>query len=261
VYRTELYLAGCPASILRQTLKAIQVVVGDDGSPGEVQQIVQRVAAGDRRVTLLRHKTNQGTLAARLTGARAATAPYLAFVDPDDSVDKRFLETMYRTAQRYDADITQCGILMVEQDMSQSLINRGGGAHYHDDVFGAFLSGKMSNALFNKLIRTDCWREAILKLPSDVDHLSFGEDLLILFFISTAAGRYAHLPNPLYTYFLRPNSATTTNSAAAAEVRASSLRRILDILTPTLARRPEPADLKQLFLEREFGALSRIDQS
>jgi glycosyltransferase involved in cell wall biosynthesis len=257
VYRTEAFLADCLASILGQSLRDIQVVVVDDGSPGAVRQIVRHVAGDDRRVTLRHHRVNRGLLAARLTGVRMAASPYLAFVDSDDVVDPRFLELMHRAAECHGADITECAISMIELDQNRLLINRGGAAHQDDAAFAAFLGGKMSNTPTNKLIRTACWRAAVARLGRKIGHLSFAEDLLLMFFITLSAGRYAHIPDPLYTYIRRPGSLTTAEDKRSSEVRISSLRKVFNAIAPTLTKSPLPAHLKRQFLEREFFHLRR----
>lgn len=252
VYHTEQYLAACLASILNQSLRDIHVVVVDDGSSGAVRPIVQRAAGDDRRVTLLHHRQNKGTLAARLTGARLATSRYLAFVDSDDIVEPKFLETMHRTAESHDADVTECAIAVVEPDGSRWLINRNSRAYHDDAVFEAFLGGKMSNSLSNKLLRTARWQEAAARLGGAIGNLSFGDDLLMMFLISLSAGRHAHIDDPLYIYMRRPDSSTMAASKQADALRAYSLRKVWDAITPILERSSQSADLKRQFLEREF---------
>ena len=257
VFRTEPYLADCLASVLRQSLDDIEVIVVDDGSPGAVRQIVRRLSAHDRRVSLIRHRANQGTLAARLSGARAARAPYLAFVDADDIVDEHFLATMHEAARAHDADLVQCGISMIEFDQSRSLLNCGGGAHLAsgDSVLAEFLDGKMSNSVANKLIRAACWRKAAACLGHGVGRVSFGEDLLMTFFVTSLAGRYAHIPDPLYVYVRRQESATLAEGDAIMTQRAAAMREVWRTIAPTLERCQQPDDLKRHFLQREFWPL------
>ena len=257
VFRTEPYLADCLASILRQSLRDIQVIVVDDGSPGAVRQIVQRLSAQDHRVTLVRHRANQGTLAARLSGARAARAPYLAFVDGDDIVDEHFLATMHDAARSHDADLVQCGISMIAFDQTRSLLNVGGSAHLAsgDSVLAEFLDGKMSNSVANKLIRTACWRRAAACLGHGVGRVSFGEDLLMTFFVTFLAKRYAHIPDPLYVYVRRQESATLADGDSALEQREAAMREVWRAIAPMLERCQQPDDLKRHFLQREFWPL------
>ena len=63
VYRTEKYFEGCLSSLLRQTFTDFEIIVVDDASPrGGVAEIVR--AAGDGRVTMIRHGQNLGLIQA-----------------------------------------------------------------------------------------------------------------------------------------------------------------------------------------------------
>jgi glycosyltransferase involved in cell wall biosynthesis len=71
------------ASVCAQTYAELDIVVIDDGSRDGCGEIVERWAARDRRIRLVRQE-NGGVAAARNHGAVATDAPYLAFVDSDD---------------------------------------------------------------------------------------------------------------------------------------------------------------------------------
>jgi len=62
---------------LLQALESVRVIVVDDGSETPF------VAPEAGRVTVLRHETSRGPAAARNTGMRAATTPFVAFLDSD----------------------------------------------------------------------------------------------------------------------------------------------------------------------------------
>jgi len=146
VFRTEPYLRDCLASLLGQTLTDFEVIVVDDGSPGDVAGTLAP-AADDRRVRLVRHDTNRGVAQARNTGARAARGRFLSFVDADDEVDPRVLEIMTAAATRHGADFVQCGMDVREPDRTRFEVNRGGDAHTLPaaDMRAALLAGRMSN--------------------------------------------------------------------------------------------------------------------
>ena len=77
-------LALCLAALADQTLPKADMevlVVDDSGTRGE--GTILPVSPRFPRLRLLRHQANSGAGAARNTGARAASAPYLAFTDDD----------------------------------------------------------------------------------------------------------------------------------------------------------------------------------
>lgn len=71
------------AAIQAQSFADWEAIFVDDGSTDRTPAIVARAAQADRRISLIRQK-NAGPSVARNTGAQAARAPWLAFLDADD---------------------------------------------------------------------------------------------------------------------------------------------------------------------------------
>jgi FkbM family methyltransferase len=71
-------------SLLRQTWRNLEIIVVDDCSPDGTCEVVERVAARDPRVRLIRKSVNEGAYPTRNVGARAATGHYITVHDSDD---------------------------------------------------------------------------------------------------------------------------------------------------------------------------------
>ncbi len=69
-------------SVLNQTYQDIQILVIDDGSGDDTQQVVQGIE--DARITYYRKEKNEGVSLARNTGVELAQTDYIAFQDSDD---------------------------------------------------------------------------------------------------------------------------------------------------------------------------------
>ena len=69
-------------SVLAQTVQDFEVIVVDDASTDETAAEV--TAIPDPRIRLVRHDRRRGGSAARNSGIRASTGPYVAFLDSDD---------------------------------------------------------------------------------------------------------------------------------------------------------------------------------
>jgi glycosyltransferase involved in cell wall biosynthesis len=69
-------------SVLGQTYKDFEIIVVDDASTDNTEEVVQSIR--DPRIRYLRHEKNRGGSAARNTGIRAAWGQYIAFQDSDD---------------------------------------------------------------------------------------------------------------------------------------------------------------------------------
>jgi glycosyltransferase involved in cell wall biosynthesis len=72
------YLSAAVESVLRQTVRDLEVVVVDDGGTSTTPDF------GDKRVRVIRHERNRGPAASRNTGVAAARGRYVAFLDDDD---------------------------------------------------------------------------------------------------------------------------------------------------------------------------------
>ncbi len=85
VYGVEAYLATCLDSILAQPgAEDGEVVAVDDASPDGSGRLLDRYAARDPRVRVVRLAENAGLGGARNAGVARATGDYLWFVDGDD---------------------------------------------------------------------------------------------------------------------------------------------------------------------------------
>jgi glycosyltransferase involved in cell wall biosynthesis len=87
-------------SVLRQTFGQFEVMVVDDGSTDDTVRAVQ--AWSDPRLKLICHGQNRGGSAARNTGIRASSAPYIAFLDSDDEWLPTKLERQLELFERSD---------------------------------------------------------------------------------------------------------------------------------------------------------------
>ena len=84
VYKVpEQYLRKCIESIMAQTLKEIEILLVDDGSPDQCGSICESYAKQDSRIRVLRKK-NGGLSSARNYGSKAAAGEWIMFVDGDD---------------------------------------------------------------------------------------------------------------------------------------------------------------------------------
>ena len=83
VFNAAATLESALASIQNQTLQAIRMVVVDDGSTDETPRILERTAAEDSRVLVVR-QPNGGIVAALNMGLAACTAEFIARHDADD---------------------------------------------------------------------------------------------------------------------------------------------------------------------------------
>ena len=98
VYNVEDYLARCLDSLVNQTLKEIEIIVVNDGSPDNSQKIIDKYAKKYLNIKAYK-KENGGLSDARNYGIKKANGEYIAFIDSDDFVTTDMYEKMYQKAK------------------------------------------------------------------------------------------------------------------------------------------------------------------
>ncbi|MDR1361565.1 MAG: glycosyltransferase [Rickettsiales bacterium] len=108
VYKVEKYLARCLDSIINQTYHNLEIICIDDGSPDNSIAILQKYAAKDPRIKIIRQK-NMGLSDARNNGFAAATGEYVHFIDSDDWIDSDYYEIMLAAMESANAPVSVSG--------------------------------------------------------------------------------------------------------------------------------------------------------
>ena len=103
VYNVQNYLDRCLKSLINQTLKDIEIILVDDGSPDLCPEMCDAFAAKDSRIHVV-HKKNGGLSSARNAGMAVATGKFIGFVDSDDSVDPEMYDKMSTILVRENVD-------------------------------------------------------------------------------------------------------------------------------------------------------------
>lgn len=114
VYNVEKYLDRCMESLLNQTLKDIEIILVDDGSPDSCPQMCDEYAKRDSRIKVI-HKQNGGLGFARNSGLEIAKGEYVAFVDSDDHIALEMYEELICKANENNYDAVFGGIY-IEND-------------------------------------------------------------------------------------------------------------------------------------------------
>jgi len=104
IYNVEEYLEQCISSLLKQTLKNIEIILVDDGSPDNSGKIADEYAQKYNNIKVV-HQKNSGLGPARNTGILHATGDYVGFVDSDDWVQDSMYDNLLKKAQESNADI------------------------------------------------------------------------------------------------------------------------------------------------------------
>lgn len=117
VYNVESFLPRCLDSVSSQTYKELEVIIINDGSTDNSQQIIDRYVAENpcfKAYTI----ENSGQGGARNYGFEKANGEYIAFLDSDDYIAPDCIERLVETAIKEDGDIVVCNCYDVREDGS-----------------------------------------------------------------------------------------------------------------------------------------------
>jgi len=71
-------------SVLNQTHENLELIIVDDASEDNTEEVVRKYQQKDSRLKYIKHEVNKERSAARNTGIKNAKMPYVAFLDSDD---------------------------------------------------------------------------------------------------------------------------------------------------------------------------------
>lgn len=103
IYNVEKYIEDCICSVLKQTLREIEIICVNDGTKDNSMSIVDKYKEQDDRIIIV-NKENGGLSSARNAGLDCATGEYVYFLDSDDMIADNMLESLYNLASKDDLD-------------------------------------------------------------------------------------------------------------------------------------------------------------
>ena len=232
VYKAEKSLDRCVRSLLSQTLRDIEVILVDDGSPDGCPALCDGFARGDGRVRVL-HKENGGVSAARNDGLSAASGEYVLFCDSDDWMEENALELLSAEAERTGADVVIGDVFLVTGENRREV-------HFFKEPFVSSDRGTIAGLLRADLYRAYCpdppeegpafgyggpWNKLVRKKLLDGAGIRFDlslrgvfDDIIYTAHILCAAGTVAYIRRPVYDYVQVSSSVTHSFQPAAREI-------------------------------------------
>ncbi len=221
VYNVERYLERCMQSLTNQTLKDIEIVLVDDGSPDNCPALCDEYAQKDCRIKVI-HKKNEGLGYARNSGLEVATGEFIAFVDSDDYVETTMYEELYKEAKTEDLDVIFCNFYFHEKngeitarkevDNNESFCTKDAILSYLLNMIGSSPSckydRKYSMSVWHGLYKNKIIQDNIIRFPSERKMIS--EDIIFHINYLYESNRIRHINKCFYYYCENESSLTKT---------------------------------------------------
>jgi glycosyltransferase involved in cell wall biosynthesis len=229
-YNVAPYIEKCLQSVLCQTYTNLEVLVINDGSTDDTVSLIKGFTADERLVFL--DQPNAGVSAARNAGVAAATGEYLTFVDSDDWIEPTMYEKLHEAITNAAADMAVCNYNLVYADRTAACYSKMHGevVTVYDDIYAYFCRycacPKPNNYIWTRLYRTELVKNSGVRF----ENYRQAEDTLFNFKLLPYMRKIAFIPEGLYNYYQRGNSAvyTTAKKGNLAAVYADTFDALAD---------------------------------
>jgi CDP-glycerol glycerophosphotransferase len=199
VYNVEKYLRQCMESLVNQTLKEIEIIVVNDGSPDNSIKILEEYEKKYPDMVKVFTTENRGVSHARNYGLDHATGEYIMFVDSDDFVELNMAEKLYKKAVEDNNDLVICSRYNVYEVEGKKELKRK-----EMKLFSMNQNFKMSERKFELAhISPFPWDKLFKRTLLDGIRFPEGirfEDLVVAFEAAVMAESIGIVPEPLYNY-------------------------------------------------------------
>ena len=201
-YNVENYISDCLEGVVSQTYKNIEVLIINDGSTDNTLKICNKYKANDDRIKII-NKKNEGVAEARNDGIKYSKGMYIAFIDSDDMISKKYIQTLMYTINKYDGDIVSCDFKKTRGKYN------GIDKKKKVNIINFTTEGALTSLLYQKELDSSLWNKLIKKELFDglnFNKLKKFEDLDIFYKLICNAKTITYIRSVLYYYRIRKES-------------------------------------------------------
>lgn len=202
VYNTEKYLSRCLDSVINQTFKDIEIIIVNDASQGNCNEIVEEYLKKDNRIKYIEHSENKSLLQARKTGNIASSGKYIMYVDSDDEIEINACEEIFNVIKNEDCDIVSFGTKVISNDKTKFIQWALSTNRFKIDsefLLCEVINQRISHNMWNKVFHQRIIDKLIEYIPDT--KIMNAEDMLqclIAFYFSKS---YKVIQKSLYIYY------------------------------------------------------------
>lgn len=121
-YNSGEYLNEAIESVVNQTYRNLEIIVVNDGSSDDTEEIAKEWQRKDKRIRYLKHSRNKGLSTARNTGIKNSKGEYIAFLDADDIWLPQKLSLQIKKVQGPGADLVFSNWYIWEPERNTKII-------------------------------------------------------------------------------------------------------------------------------------------
>ena len=220
VYNTEKYVKKCIDSIFSQTYSNIEVIIVNNGSSGNIKDIVKdyQKKYPNKILKIVNHKKNQGTFHGRGSGMTIANGKYFTFMDADDRVGVDYFYQMIKKAEETNAEIVMTDLVHEDENGHQfryiedPVLFMDINIENKEDVFDFYYSFQgLSYSMYgiwNKIYKRDLWIRAQDFIEAIKEQFALCEDAVYTTIFFSQANHIVNIHNQFYYHYVRADSAS-----------------------------------------------------
>ncbi|MDO5054400.1 MAG: glycosyltransferase family 2 protein [Pasteurella oralis] len=211
-YNAEKYIADCLNAVINQTYKNLEIIIINDGSTDNTQDILNKISKIDSRIKLVLNKKNIGFINSLNKGLTYSTGKYIAKTDADDITKPEWIEKIVSVMEKEDSILAMGSYMSIisEKDNGSMLSKKAShGDEWrkplsHSEIIEAMLFYcPMNNP--SMIMKTEIYTKYGLKF--DPNYL-YAEDYKFWLEVSRI-GKLANYPESLVYYRLHSNQTSS----------------------------------------------------
>lgn len=231
-YNSEKTIQRCMESILSQTYKNIELVIIDDCSKDDTENVIKKQS--DARIRYFKNVYNSGVSESRNMGIKKSRGDYVMFVDADDTLRPNAVEKMLSIIREKNIEIVKCCITKIYKntevtEQNYELSDRALSFNRKED------RRLLLSIFFEDNATLQCTVPSLMISKEFLDNkgvlfepqLIMMEDVVFYAELFSRGGRIYFFNEPLYNYYQNAESATHS---------ASNCKNIIEGITITNAR-------------------------
>lgn len=198
VYNTEPYLKKCLDSVLEKIPEHTEIIVVNDGSPDNSDEILKEYAKNYKGIIRYYKKENGGLSHTKNYGLKHAKGKYITFVDSDDWIDPNMHREMLKKALKEDADIVYCDVEMVYENGKTRYIECT--TKRYKEKLMQVMDNPLMAASWNKIVKKSLYQK--LEYPVGMNN----EDIAVTPILFARAKKICKINKAFYKYLQRSGS-------------------------------------------------------
>lgn len=223
VYNTEKYVERCLESVLAQTYQNIEIIIIDNASTGNIKKIYSDYTETypEKKIKLVSHKENQGLFKARISGIKASTGEYYAFIDSDDTISIDYYRLLVEEAIKTGNEIVA----------AKTLWELPGEEKYKSNLYISEMLGKLPketdmlemmylnegkcysfHLIWNKLFSKTLWEKVSPHFLKINEHIVMLEDYVAMTIYYSYADGFSYVSNAYHFYYKNEDAYTSRHA-------------------------------------------------